>query len=85
MFTLFHLRERVGVRDGGSPGDDIDLRLGTVSITKSRSRQHEAAPKTEKSVREIRLLPNVLEVLRAMPLPLEKVKPLVKPCRKERD
>jgi hypothetical protein len=21
MFTLFHLRERVGVRDGGSPGE----------------------------------------------------------------
>jgi hypothetical protein len=46
---------------------DIDLRLGTASITKSRSQQHEAAPKTQKSVREIRLLPNVLEVLRAMP------------------
>jgi integrase len=49
---------------------DVDLRLGTVSITKSRSEQHEAAPKTEKSVREIKLLPNVLEVLSAMPQPL---------------
>jgi len=46
---------------------DVDLVLGTVSITKSRDEQHEAAPKTEGSVREIKLLPNVLEVLRAMP------------------
>jgi integrase len=49
---------------------DVDLRLGTVSITKSRSEQHEAAPKTEKSARVIKLLPNVLEVLRAIPQPL---------------
>ena len=49
---------------------DIDLRLATVSITKSRSQQHEAAPKTEKSVREIKILPNVLDVLRSMPSPL---------------
>lgn len=46
---------------------DVDLSLGTVSITKSRDEQHESAPKTEGSVREIKLLPNVLDVLRAMP------------------
>jgi integrase len=46
---------------------DVDLILGTVSITKSRDEQAEAAPKTEGSTREIKLLPNVLDVLRAMP------------------
>jgi len=42
---------------------DIDLKLGTLSITKSRDDQHEAAPKTEGSVREIKLLPNVLDAV----------------------
>lgn len=46
---------------------DVDLTLGTVSITKSRDEQHECAPKTEGSIREIKLLPNVLDVLREMP------------------
>jgi len=48
---------------------DVDLMLGTVSITKSRDEQHEAAPKTTGSNRDIKLLPNVLDVLRAMPTP----------------
>jgi integrase len=46
---------------------DVDLTLGRVSITKSRDEQYESAPRTEGSVREIKLLPNVLAVLRAMP------------------
>lgn len=49
---------------------DVDLILGTVSITKSRDEGEEAATKTEGSTREIKLLPNVLDVLRAMPKPL---------------
>ena len=46
---------------------DVDLVRGVVSITKSRDEQYENAPKTAGSVREIKLLPNVLDVLRAMP------------------
>jgi len=49
---------------------DVDLRRGEISITKSRDRGMEAAPKTARSVRTIRLLPNVLDALRTMPLPL---------------
>ena len=39
------------------------------SITKSRDERTEAAPKTMKSRREIPLLPNVVEVLRAVEHP----------------
>jgi integrase len=49
---------------------DVDLRRGEVAITKSRDRGMEAAPKTRRSARTIRLLPNVQEALAAMPLPL---------------
>jgi integrase len=48
---------------------DIDLDRSTVSITKSRDEHAEAAPKTEKSRREIKLLPNVVEVLRKVQHP----------------
>jgi integrase len=53
---------------GARPGElaalrigDVDLERGTISITKSRDEHAEAAPKTEKSRREIPLLPNVVE------------------------
>jgi integrase len=49
---------------------DVDLERGEVSITKSRDQGMEAAPKTPRSARTIRLLPNVHEALRGMPLPL---------------
>jgi integrase len=42
---------------------DIDLRNGTISITKSRNLGEERAPKTSASRRTINLLPNVVKVL----------------------
>jgi integrase len=48
---------------------DVDLERGTISITKSRDEHAEAAPKTEHSRREIPLLPNLVEVLRAVEHP----------------
>ncbi len=61
---------------GARPGElaalrigDVDLERGTISITKSRDEHAEAAPKTEKSRREIPLLPNVVEVLRTVEQP----------------
>ncbi len=49
---------------------DVDLRRGEITITKSRDYGQEVAPKTRRSARAIRLLPNLHEVLKAMPLPL---------------
>ena len=46
--------------------EDIDLKHGFLSITKSRYLGAENSPKTAGSEREIRLLPGVIEVLRAM-------------------
>ena len=42
---------------------DIDLKNGTISITKSRHLGEERAPKTSASRRTINLLPNVVKVL----------------------
>src|SRR5688572_27396364 len=42
---------------------DIDLKSGTISITKSRNLGEERAPKTSASRRTINLLPNVVKVL----------------------
>lgn len=48
---------------------DIDLRHGTVSVSKSRHMGMEAPPKTEGSNRTFRILPGVVAVLRdLMPL-----------------
>jgi integrase len=44
---------------------DFDPRAGTLRINKSRSEGEENEPKTERSKRTIRLLPEALEVLRA--------------------
>jgi len=44
---------------------DFDPRAGTVRINKSRSEGEENEPKTERSKRTIRLLPEALDVLRA--------------------
>ena len=45
--------------------EDIDLKHGFISITKSRYLDAENSPKTAGSEREIRLLPGVIDVLRA--------------------
>ena len=68
IFTLFFTGARPGELAALRLGD-VDLERGTISITKSRDEHAEAAPKTEKSRREIPLLPNVLEVLRAVQHP----------------
>lgn len=49
---------------------DVDLERGEISITKSRDQGMEAAPKTPRSARTIRLLPNVHDALKSFPLPL---------------
>lgn len=49
---------------------DVDLGRGEIAITKSRDRGMEAAPKTRRSARTIRLLPNVQSALTTLPLPL---------------
>jgi integrase len=43
---------------------DVDLKLGTVSIHRSRDEGSESTPKTKRSKRTIHLYPNVLGVLR---------------------
>lgn len=68
VYTLFFTGARPGELAALRIGD-VDLEGGTVSITKSRDEHAEAAPKTEKSRREIPLLPNVVEVLRAVQHP----------------
>jgi len=46
---------------------DIDLKRGIVSISRSRDKGEENAPKTSGSVREIPLLPWALELLKGLP------------------
>ena len=46
--------------------EDVDLRRGSLSISKSRYMGEENPTKTAGSEREIRLLPGVIEVLRAI-------------------
>jgi integrase len=45
--------------------EDIDIKHGFLSISKSRYMDAENSPKTAGSEREIRLLPKVIEMLRA--------------------
>ena len=68
IFTLFHTGARpselVALRWG-----DVDVRRGTLTITRSRYLGGEASPKTRGSARTITLLPGVCAVLRElMPL-----------------
>ena len=50
--------------------NDIDLRRGIVSISRSRDQGEENAPKTFGSIREIPLLPWTLELLKKLQRPL---------------
>jgi len=65
LFTLFWTgmrpSEAIALRWG-----DVDLKRERVSITKSRYLKEENTPKTAGSNREASLLPNVVEVLRAL-------------------
>ncbi len=57
-----------GMRQGESTAlrlRDFDAKAGTLTITKSRTEGEENAPKTKRSKRTIKLLPEALEPLRA--------------------
>src|SRR5436190_23920609 len=43
---------------------DVDLKNATIQVTKSRNLGEENAPKTSASRRTVKLLPNVIEVLK---------------------
>ena len=45
---------------------DVDLRRGEISISKSRYLGEESGTKTEGSERVIKLLPNVVNILKAI-------------------
>jgi integrase len=59
FFTGMRPSEALGLRWG-----DVDLRAGFLSITKSRYKDEEGAPKTAGSERELKLLPTVVNVLK---------------------
>jgi integrase len=61
FFTGMRPSEALALRWG-----DIDLRRGELSITKSRYLESEGAPKTAGSEREIKLLPEIVEVLKTI-------------------
>src|SRR5260370_32342142 len=59
-----------GMRHGEAAAlrwSDIDMKRGIVSISRSRDKGEENAPKTSGSVREIPLLPWALELLKGLP------------------
>jgi integrase len=69
LFLLFW----TGMRHGEAAAlrwSDIDLKRGIVSISRSRDKGEENAPKTSGSVCEIPLLPWALELLKGLPRPL---------------
>lgn len=70
VFTLFW----AGMRPSESTAlrvSDVDLKSGTVNISKSRVRGKDGETKTANSARTITLMPHVLEVLRQMPRRLD--------------
>ena len=69
VYTLFHTGLRAGVVVGLRYGA-LDLRLGKLTVRVSRTKGEDNAPKTARSERTLTLLPEVIEVLRAMPAPL---------------
>jgi hypothetical protein len=63
LHDAFHRHETV--RGPGAQVDNVDLRAGFLSITKSRpDKATDESPKTAGSDREIKLLPSVAEILR---------------------
>lgn len=64
LYTLFWTGMRPSEATALRIGD-VDLKRGTTSITKSRHIGEENAPKTQASRRTVRLLPTVVEILRA--------------------
>ena len=66
VFTLFHTGMRPSEASALEWGD-VDLNMGRIWITKSRSRGAVAAPKTAKSHRHIQVSADVVSVLRLLP------------------
>jgi integrase len=72
-YPWVHFLFWTGMRHGEAAAlrwSDVDLRRGIVSITKSRDEREENDPKTPGSLRDIPLLPWVVEMLKKISRPL---------------